>query len=103
MTRAGLADGVAAPRLLSHVTPHAFPRLVTTVAAQQYPNHTLAAWMPEHRAGGRIEVQARPAGTKGFRPLEKRWGMERTNVWHGRDRRHSKAYERSVESSTAML
>jgi transposase len=59
--------------------------------------------MAEHRAGWHIEVPRRPAGTKGFTPLEKRWGMARTNAWHGRYRRHSRDAERSRESSTAMI
>jgi putative transposase len=103
ITSAGLDDGVAAPLLLGHVTPHDFPRLVTIFADQKYHNHDLDAWMATHRAAWRIEVKARPAGTKGFTPLEKRWVIERTNAWHGRYRRNSKDYERSVESSTAML
>ena len=103
ITSAGLDDGVAAPLLLGHVTPQDFPRLGTIFADQKYHNHALDAWMAEHRAGWRIEVKARPAGTKGFTPLEKRWVIERTNAWHGRYRRNSKDYERSVESSTAMI
>ena len=103
MTSAGLDDGVAAPLLLGHVTPHDFPRLVTIFADQKYHNHALDAWMAEHRAGGHIEVTMRPAGTKGFTPLEKRWVIERTNAWHGRYRRNSKDYERCVASSTAMI
>ena len=103
MTSAGLDDGVAAPILLGHVTPQAFPRLVTIFADQKYHNHTLDAWMAEHRAGWHIDVQMRPAGTKGFTPLEKRWVIERTNAWPGRYRRNSKDYERRTESSTAMI
>ena len=103
MTSAGLDDGVAAPILLGHVTPQAFPRLVTIFADQKYHNHTLDAWMAEHRAGWHIDVKMRPAGTKGFTPLEKRWVIERTNAWHGRYRRNSKDYERRTESSTAMI
>ena len=103
ITSAGLDDGVAAPLLLGHVTPQDFPRLVTIFADQKYHNHDLDAWMAAHRACWRIEVTARPEGTKGFTPLEKRWVIERTNAWHGRYRRNSKDYERSVESSTAML
>jgi putative transposase len=103
LTSAGLDDGVAAPTLLGSITPHDFPRLVTIFADQKYHNHALDAWMAEHRGGWRIEVKARPAGTKGFTPLEKRWVIERTNAWHGRYRRNSKDYERSVESSTAMI
>jgi putative transposase len=103
ITSAGLDDGVAAPLLLGHVTPHDFPRLVTIFADQKYRNHALDAWMVEHRAGWRIEIMARPEGTKGFTPLVKRWVIERTNAWHGRYRRNSKDYERSTESSTAMI
>ena len=103
ITSAGLDDGVAAPRLLGHITPYDFPRLVTIFADQQYHNHALDAWMAEHRAGWRIEVKVRPEGTKGFMPLEKRWVIERTNAWNGRYRRNSKDYERSVESSMAMI
>jgi putative transposase len=103
ITSAGLDDGIAAPLLLGHVTPQDFPRLVTIFADQKYHNHDLDAWMAAHRAGWRIEVKARPAGTKGFTPLAKRWVIERTNAWNGRYRRNSKDYERSVESSTAMI
>ena len=103
LPRAGLDDGVAAPTLLGYITPHDFPRLVTIFADQKYHNHALDAWLAEHRGGWRIEVKARPAGTKGFTPLEKRWVIERTNAWHGRYRRNSKDYERRVESSTAMI
>src|SRR5438132_783258 len=80
----------SAPLLLGHVMPHDFPRLVTIFADQKYHNHALDAWMAEHRAGWRIEGTARPEGTKGFTPLEKRWVIERTNAWHGRYRRNSK-------------
>jgi putative transposase len=103
MTRAGLDDGVAALKVLGQVTPQDFPRLVTIFADQKYHNHDLDAWMAEHRIGWRIDVKTRPAGTKGFTPLEKRWVIERTNAWHGRYRSNSQDYERSVDSSTAMI
>jgi len=103
ITSAGLDDGVAAPLLLGHVQAHDFPRLVTIFADAKYHNHALDAWMAAHRAGWHLEVKTRPEGTKGFTPLEKRWVVERTNTWNGRPRRNSKDYERSVESSTAMI
>lgn len=103
ITSAGLEDGVAAPILLGHVQAHDFPRLVTICADAKDHNHALEVWMAAHRAGWHIEVQTRPEGTKGFTPLEKRWVVERTNAWNGRPRRKSKDYERSVESSTAMV
>jgi hypothetical protein len=43
MTSAGRDDGVAAPRLLGHVTPDDFPRLVTLFADQKSHHHALDA------------------------------------------------------------
>ena len=103
ITGAGLDDGVAAPILLAHVTPADFPRLVVIFADQKYHNHLFEAWLAEQRAGWRLEVKMRPEGSKGFTPLAKRWVVERTNAWHGRYRRNSKDYERTVDSSTAMI
>src|SRR5215471_6950656 len=103
ITRASLDDGAAAPLLLDQVHPYHFPRLVTIFADQKYHNHALEAWVAEHRPSWRIEVKARPAGTKGFTPLAKLWVIERTHAWHGRCRRNSKDYERGIESSTAMI
>ena len=103
LTSAGLDDGVAAPQLLGQITPDDFPRLGTIFADTKYHNHDLDAWMAKHRAGWRLEVKARPEGTKGFTPLAKRWVIERTNAWNGRYRRNSKDYERNTSSSTAMI
>jgi putative transposase len=103
MTSAGRDDGVAAPRLLGHVTPDDFPRLVTLFADQKSHHHALDAWMAEPRTGGRREVQARPEGLRGFTPRAKRWVIARTNAWNGRYRRNRKDDERSVEASTAMI
>src|SRR5262249_13788570 len=48
-------------------------------------------------------VVSRPAGSAGFVKLPQRWVVERTISWLGRSRRLSKDYERSVESSAAMI
>lgn len=103
MTGAGVDDGVAAPHLLRQLTPQAFPRLQTIFADSKYHHHDLDTWMAKHRADWHIDVKARPAGTKGFTPLAKRWVIERTNAWHGRYRRNSKDYERHISSSAAMI
>jgi putative transposase len=103
ITSAGLDDGAAAPSLLGQVTPHDFPRLLTIFADTKYHNRALEAWMAAHRVGWPLEVKSRPAGTRGFTPLEKRWVVERTNAWNGRSRRNSKDYERSIASRTAMI
>jgi putative transposase len=103
ITSAGLDDGVAALTLLGQVQPQDFPRLVTILADHKYHNYALDAWIAEHRADWSITVKTRPVEAKGFTPLEKRWVIERTNAWHGRYRRNSKDYERSVASSAAMI
>jgi putative transposase len=103
MTSAGLDDGVAAPILRGHVTPQDLPRLEPIFADQKDHHHALDTGMAAHRAGWRIAVTVRPAGTKGFTPLEQRWVSERTHAWPGRYRRNRKDYERSIESRTAMI
>ena len=103
ITAASLDDGAAAPQLLAKVSPQEFPRLETIFGDSKYHNHQLAAWMNENRPDWRIEVKMRPEGTKGFTPLKKRWVVERTNAWNGRCRRHSKDFERMIESSAAMI
>lgn len=103
ITAAALDDGVAAPRLLSQITPEDFPRLSVIFGDNKYHNHALEAWLKEDRPEWRIEVKHRPEGARGFTPLEKRWVVERTNAWNGRSRRNSKDYERRPESSAAMI
>ena len=103
ITGAGVDDGAAAPQLLGQITPEDFPRLVVIFGDNKYHNHTLEAWLKEHRPDWHIEVKMRPEGSVGFTPLKKRWVVERTNAWNGRCRRNSKDYERRVESSAAMI
>ena len=78
ITGAALDDGVAAPRLLSQITPEDFPRLSVIFGDNKYHNHALEAWLKEDRPQWHIEVKQRPEGTRGFTPLEKRWVVERT-------------------------
>lgn len=103
ITSAHVDDGTAAPLLLAQVSPQDFPRLETIFGDTKYHNHALEAWVAENRPGWRIEVQARPPGSKGFTPVPKRWVVERTNAWNGRSRRNSKDYERKPESAAAMI
>jgi len=103
LTSARLAEGGAAPLLLSHVTPQDLPRRVTICAEQQSHHQAREAWMAEHRTGWRIEVPARPEGRQGCTPRAKRGVIARTHAWHGRYRRNRKDDERRVASRTAMI
>lgn len=53
--------------------------------------------------GIRLEVVKHAEAKRGFVLLPRRWIVERTFAWISRCRRHSKDYERTTESSEAML
>ena len=50
-----------------------------------------------------IEIVQRPRGVKGFQLLPRRWVVERTFAWFGRNRRLAKDYEASIASAHAWL
>jgi putative transposase len=65
---------------------------LTKIWADQGDKAHLVAWA---KAVGdwAVEIVTRPAGTKGFQVLPRRWVVERTFAWLGRSRRLSKDYE----------
>jgi putative transposase len=103
ITSAQIDEGVAAVELLRQVSAQDCPRLQTIFGDTKYHNLALQEWLAKNRPGWRIEVKARPAGSKGFTPVRQRWVVERTNAWNGRARRNSKDYERKPESAAAMI
>jgi transposase len=103
ITSAHIDEGAAAVDLLTQIRAQDFPRLETIFGDTKYHNHALDAWLAKNRPGWRIEVKARPAGSKGFTPVRNRWVVERTNAWNGRARRNSKDYERKPESAATMI
>ena len=60
-------------------------------------------WLAKSEVGYRIEVVGRPAGSKGFVKLPRRWVVERTFAWLGRYRRNSRDYEYFTSSSESMI
>jgi transposase len=50
-----------------------------------------------------VQIVKRSNKTKGFVVIPRRWVVERTLAWLGRNRRLAKNFERSVESATAWL
>jgi putative transposase len=103
VTGASADDGTTAPRVLGRLTAEHQTRLGKVWADGKYHNHSLNAWLERSKVGYVIEVVSRPAGSKGFVLLHRRWVVERTFAWIGRYRRHSRDYEWSVESSEAMI
>jgi putative transposase len=102
-TGAGVDDGVAAPMRRATRSPDHFPRLVIICGDRKSHHHHLHAWMAANRPDWRLAVKTRPEGSTGLTPLEKRWVVERTNAWNGRDRRNRTDDERKPTSSTAMI
>ena len=50
----------------------------------------------------RREIVRRPRNAEGFHLLPRRWVIERTFAWLGRNRRLAKDFERLIATSTAM-
>ena len=76
------------------------PRLLKVWVDGAYAG--LVAWARD-RMGWEVELVQRPAGSKGFVLLPRRWAVERTFAWIGRYRRLSKDYEFRVETSEAFI
>lgn len=79
----------------------AFPRLKVIRVDQGYKDW-LVAWAAEHY-DLTIEVIEKPANQVGFVVAPKRWVVERTFAWLGRNRRLSKDYERLPEASESWV
>jgi putative transposase len=65
-----------------------FPRLRLIWADRGYKEHVVA-WA-RAATGWLVEVVAKPTGQRGFAVLPRRWVVERTFAWLGRNRRLSK-------------
>ena len=89
-------------RLLLDQVRHGFARLKVIFADAAYARSGLPDWV-QATFGWILQTVLRPVGIRGFVVLPKRWIVERTFAWLGRCRRNSKDYERTTESSTAML
>jgi putative transposase len=77
-------------------------RLRILFADSAYGRNGLPGWVKE-TFGWVVQTVLRPVQAKGFVVLPKRWIVERTFAWLARWRRHSKDYERKIETSEAMI
>lgn len=76
VTAASADDGTTAPEVLAKLTAEHRSRLGKVWADGKYHNHRLNAWVERERVGYAIEVVGRPAGSKGFVLLHRRWVVE---------------------------
>ncbi len=97
---ASIQDRDGAKLVLVQV-PERFPRLALIWADGGYAGQ-LVSWVKEN-CQRVLEIVKRSDKHKGFEVLPHRWVVERTFGWFNRYRRLAKDYERSIESSEAML
>lgn len=103
VTAASADDGTAAPQILGQLDRSRFPRLETVWGDGKYNNRSLQRWLECRGRPFAVKVVERPKASEGFVKLPKRWVAERGFAWLGRDRRHSKDYEWSTNSSEAWI
>ena len=77
-----------------------FPWLTLVYADAGYQGDRAACAAAQERL--RLEIVKRPRGADGFHLLPRRWVIERTFAWLGRNRRLAKDVEKLIETSTAM-
>ncbi len=103
VSAASADDGTFAPEVLKRLTDEHRSRLKLIWADGKYHNRRLDRWLVRPEVGFRIEVVGRPAGSKGFVKLPRRWVVERTFAWLGRYRRNSRDYEYYTSTSESMI
>ena len=97
---ADLADGKAAAAWLSLVCA-AFPTLRLIWADGAYSGGW--AEVLQHLYGVTLQVVSKLAGQVGFILVPRRWVVERTFAWLGRNRRLAKDYEELPECSETWI
>jgi transposase len=78
-----------------------FPWLRLIFADGGYQGETAACAAAQERL--RLQIVRREPGTRGFAVLPRRWVVERTFAWLGRNRRLAKDFEASLTSAITMV
>ena len=99
VTVASVQDRDAVPTLL-RAGKEASDRLVNVLVDGAYTGDVVQS--ASSQTGVKVTVVRRP-DVKGFVVVPKRWIVERSFGWMNRDRRLSKDYERTIESSEAWI
>lgn len=102
VTAANISDGRAAPALVGTAALPTRSRLRTIYADSRYHDTVFRHYL-ETYPHICLEIVRRPAGSRGFVLLPKRWVVERTFAWLLGYRRLSRDYERHVGSSEARV
>ncbi len=98
---ADIQDRDGAPDVLTAIRP-SFPWLRHVFADGAYAGEKLAAALAKIGTWT-LEIIKRSDTAKGFEVLPRRWAVERTLAWLGRNRRLATDFERTIQSATAWL
>lgn len=98
---AGIQDRDGAALVLNKIH-ESFPGLELVWADGGYNAHQVQA-VAAANPGLRVEIVKRSDDVKGFVVLPRRWVVERTFSWFGRNRRLAKDYENLAETLTAFV
>lgn len=98
---ADIQDRDGAPGVLASIRA-SFPWLRHLFADGAYAGEKLETAL-DGQGQWTFEIIKRSDAAKGFEVLPRRWVVERTFAWFGRNRRLSKDFEETLESSTAWL
>src|SRR5579883_487794 len=100
VVRADVSDPAGGRQLLAEIGPEL--RRLQRVWADSVYRGSFIDWVQEH-LGWTVEIVEKLGGQKGFVVLPKRWIVERSLAWLGRNRRLSKDYEARPACSEAMI
>src|SRR5450756_2018468 len=98
---ADIQDRDGAPDLLISIRAR-FPWLRHVFADGGYAGEKLKKAL-QRKGEWTLEIIKRSDTAKGFELLPRRWVVERTFAWFGRNRRLAKDFEKTIESSIAWL
>lgn len=100
---ARIQDYHGARLVLQKLAQRIWRRLKTILADSIYKGDKyLADWVRDN-LGWEIEIVEREPGSQGFQVIPKRWVVERTFAWLGRNRRLSKEYDLLPETSETWI
>lgn len=99
VTAANVHDTVAGRQMVEQVAAQR-PRVTTVWVDASYKRTVIEAGA---KHGITVEVVNKEPGQKGFKPLPKRWAIERTNGWLMMHRRLARDYETLPERSRTMI
>ncbi len=100
VTAASVQDRDALPALVREGRAVA-PRLTTVLVDAVYNGAVVE--QASRASGITVEVVSREGPVRGFVPLPKRWIVERSFAWLGRDRRLAKDDERTIPSAETWI